>query len=171
MHRAVYFLVPVLVMVSILTYALQTNMPETRSTLWEHKQYHTPQGDSWHVYSPPAEKAASFSQSQNVFWQPILILSESYTSFFLDINLILNPLACTLWQASRSDFGWKSSGPWHPCLLPLLPHSCPDKAWGCLKLQGLGSKYFNASSFFLSVRLFVELPRGKCKRATFLKLW
>ena len=56
MHHAVYLLVPVLVMVSILTYALQTNMPEARSTLWEHKQYHTQQGDSWHVYSPQLRK-------------------------------------------------------------------------------------------------------------------
>ena len=96
--------------------------------------------------------------------------------FFLAISLLLN-----LWYGG--GIGHSLAGIWSemsfteclqasgfPCL-QLAPQGCPDQARGCWKGHSLSSKPFSASSPFLSVQLFVELPRGRTWKGLLITLF
>ena len=96
--------------------------------------------------------------------------------FFLAISLLLN-----LWYGG--GIGHSLAGIWSemsfteclqasgfPCL-QLAPQGCPDQARGCWKGRSLSSKPFGASSPFLSVWLFVELPRGRTWKGLLITLF
>ena len=80
----------------------------------------------------------------------------------------------TSWQASNQKGALLKIfllAPNFPCLLLLPPLGCPDKARSCCKVYILTSKRFSASSLFLLVQLFVELPRGRTWKGLLITLF